>query len=130
MRACPYVFTCDDQSDRRLPDTTILYHLIGPEAERLQARPLARFDGRLWLREVEPETSYIDRLCVRVVTADRRRLVLTPDSLVLAPDDGDYLVLHQGDGQQLTFDLPPGALPVRQAWVLAEGYYVPYSEEE
>lgn len=127
---CPYVFTCEEQRDRWFPDTTILYHLVGPEAEQLQARPLTRFDGRLWLRELEPETSYIDRLYVRVLTADRRWLVLTPDSLVLAADDGDYLILHQGDGQQLIFDLPPNMLPIQQAWVVAEGYYVPYEEEQ
>jgi tetratricopeptide (TPR) repeat protein len=128
--ACPYVFTYDSRDDAWFPDTTILYHLIGPESEQLQARPLARFDGRLWLREVEPETSYVDQLYVRVLTGNGGWLVLTPDDPALAADDGDYLILHQGDGRYLTFDLPPNTLPIQQAWVVAEGYYVPYGEEE
>jgi tetratricopeptide (TPR) repeat protein len=128
--ACPYVYTYDEQHGEWLPDTTILYELVGPEAERLQARQLERFDGRLWLRELEPETSYVDQLAVRVLTADERWLTLTPDDPALASDDGDYIILYQGDERLLVFDLPSGALPFQQAWVVAEGYYVPYGKEE
>jgi len=127
---CPFVFTYDPYREGWFPDTTILYKLAGPEAERMQARPLARFDGRLWLRELEPETSYVDRLYVRVLTAAGRWLALVPDDPVLAAGDGDYLVLHQGDGRLLEFEVPPGALPVGRAWVVAEGYYVLDNVEE
>jgi tetratricopeptide (TPR) repeat protein len=130
MGACPYVFTYDDQRHAWVPDTTIIYKLVGAEAEQSQARQLTRFDGRLWLRELGPETSYVDRLYVRVLTADGRWLVLALDDPALAADDGDYLILRQGDERLLTFDLPPDALPIQQAWVVAEGYYVPYIEEE
>jgi tetratricopeptide (TPR) repeat protein len=130
MAACPYVFTWDERNGGWTSDTTALYKLIGPEAERSQARRLARFDGRLWLRELEPETSYVDQLYVRVLTADGRWLVLAPDDPALAADDGNYLILRQGDERLLAFDLPPDALPIQQTWVVAEGYYVPYIEEE
>jgi hypothetical protein len=128
--ACPYVFTYDARHHIWIPDTTIIYKLVGPEAEQLQARRLARFDGRLWLRELEPETSYVDQLYVRVLTSNGRWLVLVPDDPHLAADDGDYLILHQGDERLLIFDLAPDALPIQQAWAVAEGYYVSYIEEE
>jgi tetratricopeptide (TPR) repeat protein len=128
--ACPYVFTYDNQYRDLLLDTTIIYRLIGPEAEQLQARPLTRFDGRLWLRELEPETSYVDQLYVRVLTADGRWLTLAPDVPALIADDGDYLILQQGDERILEFELPSGALPIQQAWVVADGYYVPYDARE
>jgi tetratricopeptide (TPR) repeat protein len=128
--ACPHVFTYDDQHQDWLPDTTIIYKLIGPEAEQRQARPLTRFDGRLWLRELEPETSYVDQLYVRVLTADGRWFTLTPSDPALIADDGDYLILQQGGERMLEFEFPPGALPVRQAWAVADGYYVPYDARE
>jgi tetratricopeptide (TPR) repeat protein len=130
LGACPYVFTYNSQHQGWFPDTTILYKLIGPEAEQFQARPLTRFDGRLWLCELEPEASYIDRLYVHVLTVNGRWLTLTSGDSRLAADDGDYLILHQGDERLLEFDLPPGALPAQQAWVVAEGYYLPYGEEK
>ncbi len=123
--ACPYIFTYE--ADRRawLMDTTILYKLVGPEAETTQARRLTRFDGRLLLREVEPETSYVDRIAVRLLMSDGRTLTLTLHDPLLSAADGHYLILHQGDEQLLTFDVPAGALPVRETWVIATGYYVP-----
>ena len=123
--ACPYVFTYDERRADWSADTTILYRLVGPEAKTTQERSLAHFDGRLWLRELEPETSYIDMLYVRIIAADGRELVLYPDDPVLAADDGRTLILRQGDERLLYFGAPDGALPARQAWVGASGYYVP-----
>jgi len=72
----------------------------------------------------------VDQLYVRILTADDGWLTLTPDDPLLVADDGDYLILHQGDERLLEFTLPPGALPVQQAWVVADGYYVPYGHDK
>jgi len=128
--ACPYIFTYEAQAGRWQHDTTVLYHLVGPRAETLQERPLQRFDGRLWLREVEPETSYVDMIAVRLITADGRGIVLKSAIPSLSADDGHYLILQQGDEHLLWFDVPPGALPARAAWVVAAGYYVPQLLDE
>jgi tetratricopeptide (TPR) repeat protein len=124
--ACPYIYTFNAQQHAWQFDTTILYKLVGPQAKTLQTRPLLRFDGRLRLQEVEPEISYVDMLAVRLITADGREIVLQPHEPLLKTEDGQSLVLHQGDQHELTFDVPPGALPARQAWVIAAGYYLPY----
>ena len=123
--ACPYVFTFNARQNEWQFDTTILYKLVGPQAQTTQERRLTRFDGRLGLQEMEPETSYVDTLAVRVITANGREMILKASEPVLSADDGQYLVLHQGDRHLFSFDLPPGALPARQAWVIASGYYVP-----
>ena len=123
--ACPYVFTYDSQQDEWQFDNTIIYKLVGPQAETIQARPLSRFDGRLLIREIEPETSYLDMVLVRLVTADGRELTLYPDDPVLAQDDGHYLVMRQGDERLLQFQIPEDVSAIRQAWVVAAGYYVP-----
>ncbi|HTP07325.1 MAG TPA: tetratricopeptide repeat protein [Anaerolineae bacterium] len=123
--ACPYVYTFDPQQNHWQFDTTILYKLVGPQAKATQARRLARFDGRLLIREVEPEVSYIDSLEVRLIAADGREIILKPDSVLLSAIDQRYLVLQQGDQQVLTFNVPEGILPAREAAVIATGYYVP-----
>lgn len=123
--ACPQVYTYAAGAGDWRFDTTILYKLVGPERETAQARRLARFDGRLWVRELEPEISYIDRLYVRVIDGDGRVYTLQAAHPALAQSDGEYLVLHPGDGALLTFD-GYGAVPApREAWVVAEGYYTP-----
>lgn len=128
--ACPYIFTYAEQRGNWQHDTTVLYHLVGPQAEMVQERPLQRFDGRLWLREIEPEISYVDLIAVRLITADGREIMLPSARPSLSADDGNYLILRQGDEYLLTFDVPPEALPARAAWVIAAGYYVPQLLDE
>ncbi len=99
----------------------------------LPVAPAQRLDavyGRLWLREIEPETSYVDLIAVRLITAGGREIVLKSASPSLNADDGHYLILQQGDEHMLSFDVPPGALPARAAWVVAVGYYVPHLLDE
>jgi len=127
--ACPYIFTYDADHHTWSMDTTILYKLVGLEAETTQVRRLTRFDGRLLLREVEPEISYVDQIAVRLVTTDGRALTLKLNDPLLGAADGRYLILHQADEHLLTFDIPAEALPVREAWVIATGYYVPWHQE-
>jgi hypothetical protein len=124
-QACPYIFTYDVRLGRWQHDTTILYYLVGSRAEAVQEHPLKRFDGRLLLREIEPETSYVDWVAVRLITADGREIILKSTLQSLSNDDSRYLILHQGDEHLLWFDVPPSALPARQASVIAAGYYVP-----
>jgi tetratricopeptide (TPR) repeat protein len=127
--ACPYIFTYDADRHTWSLDTTILYKLIGPAAETTQAHRLTRFDGRLLLREVEPEISYVDQIAMQLVTSDGRTLTLTLNDPLLGAADGRYLILHQGDEHLLTFDIPEEALPIREAWVIATGYYVSRHQE-
>ncbi len=123
--ACPYIFSYDDQSHQWSVDTTILYKLVGPQAETTQARRLARFNGQLLLREVEAETSYVDMIAVRLIAADGREITLKLNDSLLSVADGHYLILHQGDQRVLTFNVPEGSLPAREAWIVATGYYIP-----
>ncbi len=123
--ACPYVFTYDGESQEWLWDTTILYKLVGAEQEALQRRRLARFDGRLLVREVEPEISYIDQLYVVMVGDNGQEQVLPAPLSVLQEADGQYLVLRPGDEVLLNFEGYAALPAARQVWVVAKGYYVP-----
>jgi hypothetical protein len=125
--ACPHIFTRDPQSHTWRWDTTILFNLVGREKETLQSRRLARFDGQLLVREIEPETSYIDQLYVVIVSDEGREQILPAPLAVLREADGRYLVLNPGDGLRLTFDDYRATTEPHQAWVVAKGYYVPLS---
>lgn len=123
--ACPYVYTFDAGSGRWLFDTTIIYKLNRAELEALQSRSLERFDGRLIVREVEPEVSHLDQIAVVVTDHRGRSHTLRPQLKALINADGQYFVLRQGDEVHLTFEgfeLIDRPVSFR---VEAKGYYVP-----
>jgi hypothetical protein len=122
---CPYVFTYDQVGQNWRLDTTILYNMNGPEREGTQQRRLTRFDGRLLIREVEPETSYIDQLYVLIVDDAGRKNELPASLAVLRAADGHYLILNPGDELMLAFDGYETVSHPAQVWVVAKGYYVP-----
>jgi tetratricopeptide (TPR) repeat protein len=123
--ACPYVFSFDASRQTWRWNTTILYGLAGEEREALQRRRLTQFNGRLLIREVEPEVSYIDQLYVLVADHAGQEVVLPASLPVLQEADGHYLILTQGDDLLLTFEDGRAVSDARGVWVVAKGYYVP-----
>lgn len=123
--ACPYVYTYDADRAAWTFDTTILYTLDGPDRAGMQARRLTRFDGRLRILELEPETTYLDALALRVVDAAGQVHWLAAPDPVLHAADGEHLILRYGD--QVALDFPEFAAleAPRAVWVVATGYYVP-----
>lgn len=124
--ACPFVFTRNDNTQNWQWDTTILYGIVGAENEHRQIRRLTNFNGELWIREVEPETSYIDLVEIKVVAQDGREYYLQTDVPELQSADDEYLVLDTGDNRHLTFAGHDTITDVAEVWIIAEGYYVPY----
>jgi hypothetical protein len=123
--ACPHIFTYDAELRDWRWDTTILYKLVGWENESIQRRPLKRFDGKLMIRELEPEISYIDQLYVQIIDANGKQSVLQCKIPALQNADCQYLKLSQGQDLLLSFDNYQKANLDRQIWVVAKGYYVP-----
>ncbi len=122
--ACPFVYTHNGSGWAF--DTSIIYEQVGAENERLQGRPLQHFDGRLLIREEEPETSSLDLVFVRVTLADGTTTDLYPDIPALREADDQYHVLHQGDELLLTFAGFSALQSPVSYEVYAEGYYLPY----
>lgn len=121
---CPHVYTYNTEQQAWSYDTTILYKLVGKESETVQTRALKNFDGRLLLREVEPEMSYIDQLYV-IVTDNEGKVHTLPAQLDQLRDaDGRYVVLRTGDELLVTFDGFDEIRSLRQASVVAKGYYI------
>jgi len=120
---CPFVYTFNPETQRWEFETTILYRIVNVEAT--QTRELSRFDGRLLIRELEPEISYIDRLVVMAEMEDGSIQILTSQLDTLQEDDGKMVILHQGDELLVTMRDPIPDGSVRRWWLVATGYYTP-----
>jgi hypothetical protein len=120
---CPYVYTEDPLTGDWEFQTTILYKLV--DREGVQRRPLTQFNGRLLIREEEPEISYLNQLYVLAEMTDGSTRILEADVEALRHADAEYIVLHQGDEILITLDDHTVSGEVRQWWVVAAGYYTP-----
>jgi len=120
---CPYVYTVDPITGEWEFDTTILYNIVDHEAA--QIRPLTQFNGKLLIREEEPEISYINRLYLLAEMADGSFKILEPDVESLKYVDTEYIVLHQGEEILVSLEDYPVTGEVIQWWVMAVGYYSP-----
>ncbi|MFZ5912123.1 MAG: tetratricopeptide repeat protein [Chloroflexota bacterium] len=121
--ACPYVYSYNEAANAWEFQTTILYRLVGREEE--QMRPLTQFDGRLLIREEEPEVSHLNRLVVQAVLSDGSIRTLEPRTEALKRQDADYVVLRQGEEILVTWAGYPIDGEVEQWRVVATGYYEP-----
>lgn len=125
MQACPFIFTQESPEGEWLAQGTILTHHKGKGQERTQVVGLSAFSGSILIREIDPETSYIDSLSVVLYYADGSKEVLLPDKDELKAADGHYLVTDQGDDLVVGFEKPSRPVFVR-AEAIANGYYEPY----
>lgn len=126
--ACPRVYTIDPATGEWQMETTILYHLVGPAQEQMQPRLLQHFDGRLLIREEEPEVSYINRLYILIEDRNGQLVRLEaagPQAEALLFSDDHYLVLKPGDMVELNFPAYDPERYTATIQVVAEGYYDP-----
>lgn len=129
---CPYVFTYEAKENKWVFDTSILVGLSGPEHAGSQLRPLRRFDGRIIVREVEPETTHLNALRVLKLSRDGTTKVFLPNLPSLRRVDNEGVTLHRGDELNLsfvTFDRSDSESESR-FWIEATGYYVPSTRDK
>ncbi len=124
-QACPFVFTYDVERQRWVRDNVILHELVGAENERTQWRQLNHFDGRLLIRELEPEISYLNEVYVVAIDATGRQVILQHDFAPLQAADSHRWVMWQGDQLLITFAGYETLADSQQFWVVATGYYLP-----
>lgn len=119
--ACPYVFQFAGGVGAMRGES--LRNLVGADAEATDELALApAADGvvTVQLAEVKPETTYLDRIALRV------------DGGLIAPrecagggpacaDDGVFDTFSIGARRTFTFDVPPGA----EVTLVTTGYYLP-----
>jgi hypothetical protein len=123
--SCPYVYTYSAQSASWLNEGVILYGLNASHKETTDRKELARFDGRVLIKEKDPEESFIDAVYVKEIRSDGSKRILYPKNAILRSADHNYLRLGQGEDILIDFDLFRGS--ITSTYILdMVGYYVPH----
>ena len=125
--SCPFVYTYSARSGTWENQGHILYGRNSRDKEGGDEIEISDFNGRIRLRERDPETSFIDFVYVRAVKRDGTTELLLAKDHLLRKLDGHYLVLEQGQEVEVEFEMPVD--PAAGSFVVgAHGYYVPYTE--
>jgi hypothetical protein len=125
--SCPYVYTFSN--GRWSNEGVILYGNNSKLKESLSEKTLRWFDGRVLIRERDPETSFIDLIQLRAIAADGTEILLYPKNAELRVADQKYVKLEQGEELIIEFETPQA--PIANNFVLiASGYYVPYNQPD
>jgi uncharacterized membrane protein len=123
--SCPYVYTYSNTTKAWHNEGVILRGNVGKHRESLAEKELRFFDGRILLKEQDPEDTFIDSIFVRAIYADGRQFVAYPSNTSLRSIDGNRIRLRQGQQRLLSFEVP-NTQNVRKFILTAVGYYVPY----
>lgn len=121
--SCPYVFAYIPSRQQWVRSGTVISDKKGKEREGESSLRISReTDGRILIKEVEPETSYLDQVYLKVELEGGEKITLFPDDRRLRAHDGDYVILNQGQEILLEFALPPG--PLKSVHVISRGYFL------
>lgn len=123
--SCPYVFTYNQKEKSWVNEGHILYGYVTKDKEAYYEKALANFDGRIILKEIDPEISYLDSVFIKVKYADGTQKYLYPTNGRLKADDGSYVTMNKGDQIEVRFN---GNWSRQDATyvLVAKGYYIPY----
>ena len=122
--SCPYIYTSSIEQRSWLREGRILYGKDGKDKESVDSIPLKNFHGSVLIKEIDPETSYIDSLHITAMV-DGREIRLASRNPKLRYNDGDYLILKMGQQIRVDFEIPRG-LHLNDYVLVAKGYYVSY----
>lgn len=120
--SCPYVYTFSGEENTWLLEDHIIYGNNSKAKEKEHTLVLQRFNGTIEVRELDPETSFIDYLYIRHTFPDGKIVILQPDLHILTEKDNQYLRLNRGDKVVLQF--PQEADTRGEYAVISFGYYI------
>ena len=125
--SCPYVYTYSAKDEAWINEGVVLYGVNESRKEKIEEKRLTRFDGRVRIRERDPEDSFIDAVYVKALLPGGGEIILRPEHRAVRSADGQYLKLRQGEEVELKFNLPRG-LTATEYVLGVEGYYIPYKQ--
>lgn len=114
---CPFLYSFDPA--KKYPwvyENTFIYELDSPEKKATQRRKLRTLTNKFYIRELEPETSYIEKLQLIAVTPSVEMSLRRIDKRAAS------LTLSQGDIIPIEFEpIPEGTT---ELYLEATGYYI------
>ena len=119
--ACPYLYSYSDNN--LIFETTIITNKKMKQNEGITEDKLSHFTKKIVIKEVEPETSYLDFIRITGINANGKEITLVPNIPKLEKEDNIYYVLNQNDSIVIDF----GKQELRDVFIVAKGYYVPYN---
>ncbi len=126
--SCPYIYSYNSATARWMNQGTILVGKSAKAKESMDETPLRSFDGRLLIRERDPEESFIDLVQIRAKLADGSSIILRAKDLRLRNADGNYLQLRQNQQMEIAFEIPVGFV-AEKYYVISSGYYLPSNKK-
>ncbi|MFZ0063677.1 MAG: hypothetical protein WAL47_16715, partial [Pyrinomonadaceae bacterium] len=123
--SCPFVYTYSARGTWE-NEGHILYGRNGLLKESTDEKQLKRFDGRVIIKEEDPEESFIDFVYIKAKLVDGSERLLYPDNQALRFQDGNYLTMKQGQQIELQFEQPSDLFIISYS-IVSRGYYIPYA---
>jgi type II secretory pathway pseudopilin PulG len=123
--SCPYVFTYDSSQQDFMKETNILYAQNKKSKEGWDTIKLKHFDGRLQIKEIDRETSFID--CIYILATDKngKTKIYKPNNNALIYRDYSYVKLTRGNSFILNFPTFSN-IEASSYSVISSGYYIPW----
>jgi hypothetical protein len=123
--SCPFVYTYSSLSHGWSSEGRILYGARGRKREMVDSLKLEEFDGRIVLREEEPETTYIKSVYISVRDPSGNERIYYPSNWASLRSMASYVQLKQGTAIELRFPpLPSDTTGTPR--LVARGFYEPY----
>lgn len=123
MASCPFAFLYNTEKGvwenvgRLIPDR------IGKENEgENKLRIAAPSDGKILIKELEREVSFLDQLYLEVEDFHGNRSIIYPKDNLLKEGDFQYQVLREGEQLLVEFELPTKR--VKNYTLVSRGYFV------
>lgn len=123
--SCPIVFTYQPDSDFWTNEGEILIGAIGSDLKRSEEIVLSEYKGRVMIREIENETSFIDQVRLIVTDIHGNRHAFLSDLPELRYNDDIGVRLDIGDNLELEFDVDKSISSSDEVRLAVTGFYVP-----
>lgn len=122
--SCPYVYTYSAGENLWLSEGHMLDKMKGEANIGFDVKRINRFDGRLIVRENDPEIAYIDHMYVIHESSAGQKSIFLPQNDQLKHVDNNYVILRQNEQILIPFDANPNLQGSFK--IVVYGYYVPY----
>jgi hypothetical protein len=123
MGSCPYAFVSTSNRNNWKVAGRLIPDRVGKKLEGRSKLPFKYpADGKVLIKEMENEESFLDQIYLELQTVDGRTVTLFPDNRLLRNKDFDYLTLRRGDHVLISF--PAISFEVKRAYLVSEGYFV------
>jgi hypothetical protein len=121
--SCPSLLTWSPNEARWIKDQNVLIGADAPGRKRVERHQLRRFNGQLQIREMDNETSFIDKVYIEATDPQGNVVRLAPDIDSLRASDARSVALRTGTSVTVSF--PEWDERLAEVTLVIGGYYRP-----